>query len=104
MLSRMLLHVVASAGSVDFAAHARAWLEILHRFDIVDDLAIIGIGNFVDVEFGCPGGDRSGVEDLSAASGIEGGAVENQRGARVFDYVANFGVEVVKERVLVVEA
>jgi hypothetical protein len=44
------------------------------------------------------------VVDLAAAGGVESGAVENERRARGFDDRADFGVEVVEEGILVVEA
>jgi hypothetical protein len=49
-------------------------------------------------------GDYAGVEDLAAAGGIEGGAVENDSRARSLGYVTEFGIESVEERVVIVEA
>ena len=70
----------------------------------MDDAAVFGVGDFGDSEFCVVGGDRAGVEDLAAAGGIEGGAVEDQGGPRSLVDFADFGVEVVEEGVVVVEA
>ena len=42
--------------------------------------------------------------DLAAAGRVEGGAVENDGWARSFGDVADFGVEVVEEGVVIVKA
>jgi hypothetical protein len=41
---------------------------------------------------------------LSAAGGVESGAVENERRTGIFGDVLNLSVELVEERVVVVEA
>ena len=70
----------------------------------MDDVAVFGVGDFGDAEFGVGRDDRARVVDLAAAGGVERGAVENQRWARRFDHRADFGVEVVEKGVVVVEA
>jgi hypothetical protein len=42
--------------------------------------------------------------DLSAAGGIESGTVENERRTWVLEGLADFGVEGVEKRVVIVEA
>ena len=42
--------------------------------------------------------------DLSVAGGVKGGAVEDERRTRAVGEFADFGVEVVEEGVVVVEA
>ncbi len=111
MLSGVLLHVVAAACGIDLAVDAGSGLEgfslrIVQRgFEVVHDSAVFRVGDFGDSEFGvCVRSDPSGVEYLAAAGGIEGGAVENERRARGVEDFADFGVEVVEERIVVVEA
>ena len=109
MLSGMLLHVVATACGVNLATDAGSGLHILHRrFEVVDDHAVFGVGDFGDAQLGwvvrIASKDPSRVEDLSAAGGIKGGAVENQCWAWTFRRLPNFGVEVVEEGIVVVEA
>jgi len=67
-------------------------------FEVVDDVAVFGVGDFGDAEFdgGVFRGKPSGVVNLAAAGGIEGGAVENERG-RGFRGLNGLGVEVVEE-------
>src|SRR6202035_2065625 len=110
---------IAAAAVVDFAADAGSGLHVFDwSFEVVDDVTVFGVGDFGDAEFGggvgvgIGGGrgggfwrrDPAGVVDLSAAGGVEGGAVENERRARGLDDRADLGVEVVEEGVAVVEA
>ncbi len=105
MLRRVLLHMIAAAGSVDFAANASAGLHVLQRsFQIVDDVAVFSVGDFGDGELAIGRDDPSRVVDLAAAGGIESGAVENEPRTRRFNHRAHFGVEVVKEGIVVIEA
>jgi hypothetical protein len=109
VLPGVLLHVVTPARGVNLAADEGSGLHILYRrFEVVDDLAVFGVSDFGDPHLGrvvrIASKDPSCVEDLSAAGGIKGGTVENQRGTRSFCRLANFGVEVVEERIVVVEA
>ena len=54
-------------------------------FEIMNDAAVFGFGNFGDSRFASSVEITSCVEDLSAAGGIEGGAVQDQlRGAGIF--------------------
>jgi hypothetical protein len=75
-------------------------------FEVVDDVAVFGVGDLGDAKFGGGvfSGEPAGVVKLAAAGGIEGGAVENERGTRGFEDWVDFGVEVVEEGVVVVEA
>ena len=51
MLSRVLLHVVASAFEIDAAMHRNACNRKLNRrFQVVDDPAIFSIRNFRDAQ------------------------------------------------------
>jgi hypothetical protein len=70
------------------------------------DAAVFGVGGFGDAEFVVVVGygDVPGVVDLSAAGGVEGGAVENEGWTWGFDYLVYFGVEVIEKGILVVEA
>src|ERR1700693_1766771 len=111
MLGGVLLHVVTAAAGIDFTVYAGSGLNIFQRsFEVMDDMAVLGVGNFRDAEFGAVirsgdgGSNPAGVVDLAAAAGVEGGAVENQRWARVFDHLAHFGVKVVEKRIVVVKA
>ena len=88
VLGGVLLHVVAAAGGVDLAVDAGSGLNIFDGgFEVVDDVAVFGVGDFGDAEFdgGVFRGKPSGVVNLAAAGGIEGGAVENERGTRGFE-------------------
>ena len=52
MLSGVLLHVVAAAGGVDFAVDAGSGLQIFQwGIEVVDDLAVFGVGDFGDAKF-----------------------------------------------------
>jgi hypothetical protein len=79
MLSGVLLHVVASARGVDGAVDGSSLLE--HLLDEVEDFAVFVIGDFGDGNAALAGGEGAGVERLSAAGGIEGRLVEQERGA-----------------------
>ena len=105
MLSGVLLHVIATAGGVNLAADARSGREIFDRsFEVVDDSAIFSVDDFGDAESFGAGFDRAGVENLPAAGGVEGGAVEDEGGAGISTDLCDFGFEVVEERIVVVEA
>src|ERR1700740_3112356 len=67
-------------------------------------MAIFRVGNFGDLDLFTAERDRTGVKYLAAAGGIEGSAVENDCRTRCLVDFADFGVEVVQERVVVVEA
>jgi hypothetical protein len=70
----------------------------------VDHSAAFGIGDFGDAKFRVRvGTDPACVEDLAAAGGIEGGAVENQPRTGRLEDLADFRVEIVEERIVVVE-
>ena len=108
VLAGVLLYVVAAAGGVDLSVDTGSGLEILHGLDVVNDAAVFRVGHFSDAEFrvsvrSIDGGDPSRVVDLAAAGGIERTAVENQGGTWGVEDFADFGVEVVKEGVVVVE-
>jgi hypothetical protein len=103
--------MVAAARRVDLAADPDSGLEVFRRsFEVVDHVTIAVICDFGDVKLvtgirRIPGeSDPARVKDLAPARGIESGAVENERGARTFDYLVDFGVEVVEEGILIVEA
>ena len=70
----------------------------------MDDVTVFGVSDFGDAEFCISQNEPAGVVDLTAAGGIEGGAVKNERWPRGFDCHADFGVEVVKEGIVIVEA
>jgi hypothetical protein len=70
----------------------------------MDNAAIFGIGDFNDAELAGGRREPSRIVNLASAGGIEGGAVEDKRWAGRASDVAHFGVEVVKEGVVVVEA
>lgn len=69
----------------------------------MDDASVFGVSNLDDFELRVGGGDCAGVEDLSAAGGIKRCAVEEHCRARCFDDFVHLGVEVVEERVVIVE-
>jgi hypothetical protein len=47
----MLLHMVAAAGSVDFAPDAGSGMRVFQRrFQVVDDPAVFGFGDFGDLD------------------------------------------------------
>ena len=79
MLSGVLLHVVASARGVDGAVDGSSLLE--HLLDEVEDVAVFIVRDFSDHDAAVAGGERPGVERLSAAGGIEGRLVEQERSA-----------------------
>ena len=101
----MLLHVVAAARGVDLAADARSGREIFDRsFEVVDDSAVFGVGDFRDSEsLVAVDGDGADVEDLSPASRVEGGTIEDDSWALACGNLFDFGLEVVEEGVVVVE-
>jgi hypothetical protein len=105
MLSGMLLHVVAAARGVDLAADAGSGREIFDRsFQVVDDSAIFRVGDFRDSEsLVAVDGDRADVEDLSSASRVKGGTIEDEGWTLACGDLFDFGVEVVEEGVVVVE-
>ena len=109
MLAGVLLHVIAAARGVNLAVDAGSGLqgslvEIALGFDVVDDAAIFGVGDFGDAELAGGRREPSRIVNLASAGGIEGGAVENERQAGRVSDLAHFGVEVVEEGVVVVEA
>ncbi len=105
MLSGMLLHVVAAAGEIDLAAHARAGLEVVRRsFKVVHDASVFEVGDFADFVTDRVGGDDARVEDLASAGGVEGGAVEDDCRALGLWEFFDFGFEVVEEGIVVVKA
>jgi hypothetical protein len=71
----------------------------------MDDAAIFGIGDFNDAELAGSRREPSRIVNLASAGGIEGGVVEDQRRAAIFvsGEFADHAVEVVEERVVVVE-
>ena len=104
MLTGVLLHVVATARGVDLAANAGSRFQVDRSFEIVDQLAILVLGDFGDAKFGVwVGGDPAGIEDLAAAGRIERRLVENNAGTWGFEHFADFGVEIVEEGIVVVE-
>jgi hypothetical protein len=49
----VLLHVVAASVGVDLALDAASGLDAFERsFEVVDDVAVFGVGNFNDTETG----------------------------------------------------
>ena len=107
MLGGVLLHVVPAAGHVDFAVDADSRLNVFYgAFQVMHNAAVFSVGYFRDAKFViiiCYR-DVAGVVDLAAAGGVKGGAVKNDGRARRVLNLADFGVEVVEERVVVVEA
>ena len=86
VLAGVLLHVIAAAGGVNLAVDAGSGLqgslvEIALGFEVVDDAAIFGVGDFGDAELAGARREPSRIVNLASAGGIERGAVENERGA-----------------------
>ena len=105
MLSGVLLHVIAAAGSVDLTMDFRSSPELFWRsFEVVDDASVCGISDLGDFEIFVFCGNDTGVEDLAAAGWVEGGAVEEKSWLGIRLKFTYFGFEVVEERVVVVEA
>ena len=105
MLGRVLLHVIAAAGRVDFATNRGSGLRVLEgSFQVMDDVPVFGIGGFGDTVFLISRNQPARVVDLAAAGGIERRAVENDRRARGFDHRADLCVKIVEKRIVVIEA
>lgn len=105
MLAGVLLHVIAAPSRVDLAPDAGAGLQIFYgSFEIVNDTAVLGVSDFDNAGFLIARENPSGIVDLAAARWIERRAIENERGARRVSLLADFGFELIKEGVVVVEA
>ena len=70
----------------------------------MDDAAVFGVGNFGHGNSFISGRNDSPVMYLAAAGGIERGAVQNYSGLWAFADLSHLGIEVVEERVVVIEA
>jgi hypothetical protein len=104
VLAGVLLHVIAAASGVNLAVDAGSGLDVIGwGFKVMDDATVFGVGNLGDFECLVFGQKYAGVKDLPAASGIEGGAVQNYCGALGLEDFFDLGFEIVEERVMVVE-
>jgi hypothetical protein len=105
VLGGVLLHVIAPAGGIDLTVDAGSGLKVSQgSIEVMDDAAVFGVGDFGDTKFVVAGEEGAGIVDLASAGGIEGGPVENDGGTRGFEDGVDFGVEVVEEGIVVVEA
>lgn len=109
VLAGVLLHVIAAARRVNLATDERSGLqgslvEIALCFDIVDHFAVFCVSDFGDAELGGARREPSRIVNLASAGGIEGGAIENERRAGRVNDLAHFGLEVVDEGIVIVEA
>src|SRR5581483_470384 len=105
MLSRVLLHVVAATGGIDFTADPGSRDQILHRrFEVMDHPAIFGFGNFGDPKSALAASDPASIVELSTAGGIERGAVQDHAGTWALADFSNRRLESVEEGILIVEA
>ena len=105
VLSGMLLHVVTATGGVDLAMDAASGLEVSERrFEVVNDSPVFRVGHFGDAEFLATGNNPTRVVDLAAAGGIEGRAIKDYGRTVSSGKLFDFGIEVVKEGIVVVEA
>src|SRR5262245_31790185 len=104
MLSGMLLYVIAPAGSVNAAVDGRAGNH--RRGRDVKDAAVLFVHNFVNRHCAIVCKDKlARIVHLSAAGRIEGRAIEYDRMLSVaLDRLDHTGIEVVEERVVIVEA
>ena len=70
----------------------------------MDDAAVCRVGNFGHGELFITGQNDSPVVYLAAAGGIERGAVQHDPRPWAFHDLPHFGIEIVEERVVVIEA
>ena len=75
MLRGVLRHVLATAGPIELASHARADLE--RRIDEVHDRAVVGLSGIGDSDTA----ERAAIAELATGLGIERSFVEDDRQA-----------------------
>src|SRR5262249_37278334 len=81
MLSRMLLHVVATPGRIDRALNCSAYGEGLR--DEVEDAPIVFVGDFCHRNLPAGDQERAGIVHLSAAGRIKSSAIQNESRFRI---------------------
>ena len=105
MLARVLLHVVTAASGVDDAVDARSRLRRQGAiFEVMQDAVLFVVENFRDPQLAGRNFDPARIEQLAAAGGIKGGAVEHDRGAVSGDEFGDLGVKFGEKRISVIEA
>src|ERR1700758_2732321 len=70
----------------------------------MNDPPVFRVSYLGDSEFLVAGNDPAGIVDLPSAGRIEGGAIEDYRGTVSSGKFLDFGIEVVEEGIVVVEA
>jgi hypothetical protein len=105
VLSRMLLHVIASPDNIDLTSDMTSKSQASGRsFKVMDNPAVFAVGDLSDAVFRCTRTDPTGVVDLAAACRIKGSSVESDRRPRGFGDVADLTFKIVEKRIVVVEA
>jgi hypothetical protein len=110
MLAGVLLHVITAAFRIDAAMHRGARRrQICGSFQVMQDPAIFCIGDFGDAQtlrraIDAGRGQPSGVVDLAAAGGLEGGIAKDDGGAGGGRTAFDNGIEFVGFGIVVVEA
>lgn|SRR5579871_1876075 len=106
MLAGVLLHVVATAAGIDLAVDAGSGLQVPYRLEVVDDPSIFSISDFGDAQLvgGILREDGTGIKDLAPARWIESSAVENDCRSWVLSCLADFRIEIIEKRIVIVEA
>ena len=105
MLSSVLLHVIPPAGGINLATDSAPGPDLLRWcFQIMDDVAVFRVGYFGHNELFVTGRNDSPVVYLAAAGGIERSAVQHYPRFWAFADLLHFGIEVVEERVVVIQA
>jgi hypothetical protein len=85
MLARMLLHVMAATVNVNQTVNAASLLNRSCIFENVEDLSVVSFDDFgyaQSVAF-VRRKEPARVENLAAAGGIEGGAIQNDGKTRI---------------------
>jgi hypothetical protein len=101
----MLLHVIASPHNVDLASDTTSRGQLFYRrFEVMDDPAVLPLGDFGNSVFRCSRRDPSGVVDLAPAGWIKGSTVESNCRSRAFGDVADLPFKLLQKRVVIVEA
>jgi hypothetical protein len=103
MLTRVLLHVVTPPRGIDTAMHLCSCGK--RRGSKMQNASVFFVCNFSDGDLLAIGGQHAEIVYLAAARGIEGGTVEHKgRPPVALERFGHSGVEVVKERIVVIKA
>src|SRR6185369_15174353 len=104
MLARMLLHMIASAISINRSADSLPRRNrVCRRFHVVQDLTALVFRDFRDSQGAAIRAEHSSIEYLASAGWIKRRTVQHHFGTLAGNYLGDLRIEVVQKRIRVIE-